>query len=128
MCRPSCAVACCTVLFLVIVARYAWAEQNPYLPKNISVTSIQAVPVQPTGRPILLTVVLGNTTDKPAYYWVGPTPYPTVTDVKATITDEAAQRLRQRYRDIFREQIAATVDSQEAVEDEIRSLFAVLSS
>jgi HEAT repeat protein len=87
MCRPSCAVACCTVLFLVIVARYAWAEQNPYLPKNISVASIQALPVQPTGRPILLTVVLGNTSDKPAYYWVGPTPYPTVTGVRATITD-----------------------------------------
>jgi HEAT repeat protein len=87
MCRPSCAVSCCTVLFLVTVARYAWAEQNPHLPKNISVASIQGDPVQPTGRPVLLTVVLGNTSDKPAYYWVGPTPYPTVNNVKATITD-----------------------------------------
>jgi RNA polymerase sigma-70 factor (ECF subfamily) len=41
---------------------------------------------------------------------------------------KAAQRLRQRYRDILREQIAATVDRPDEVEDEIRSLFAVLSA
>ena len=41
---------------------------------------------------------------------------------------KAAQRLRHRYRDILREQIAATVDGPDEVEDEIRSLFAVLSS
>ena len=41
---------------------------------------------------------------------------------------KAAQRLRQRYRELLRDQIAATVDGPEQVEDEIRALFAVLSS
>src|SRR5262249_12930044 len=41
---------------------------------------------------------------------------------------KAAQRLRQRYRELLREQIAATVDRPEQVDDEIRALFAVLSS
>jgi RNA polymerase sigma-70 factor (ECF subfamily) len=41
---------------------------------------------------------------------------------------KAAQRLRRRYREIFRERIAATVGSPEEIEDEIRALFAVLGS
>ncbi len=41
---------------------------------------------------------------------------------------KAAQRLRQRYAEVLREQIAATVDGAEAVEDEIRALFAALGS
>ena len=41
---------------------------------------------------------------------------------------KAAQRLRQRYRELLREQIAATVEGPEAVEEEIRELFAVLGS
>jgi RNA polymerase sigma-70 factor (ECF subfamily) len=41
---------------------------------------------------------------------------------------KAAQRLRQRYRAMLREQIAATVDQPDDVEGEIRSLFAVLRS
>jgi RNA polymerase sigma factor (sigma-70 family) len=41
---------------------------------------------------------------------------------------KAAQRLRRRYRDLLRDQIAATVNDPDEVDDEIRSLFAVLSS
>jgi RNA polymerase sigma-70 factor (ECF subfamily) len=39
---------------------------------------------------------------------------------------KAVQRLRERYRSLLREQIAATVDSSEAVDEEIRDLFAAL--
>jgi RNA polymerase sigma-70 factor (ECF subfamily) len=48
-------------------------------------------------------------------------------DMTESALKKAAQRLRQRYRDILREQIAATVGSPEEVADEIHSLFAVLS-
>jgi RNA polymerase sigma-70 factor (ECF subfamily) len=41
---------------------------------------------------------------------------------------KAAQRLRQRYRELLRRHIAETVADSEAVEDEIRELFAVLGS
>jgi RNA polymerase sigma-70 factor (ECF subfamily) len=41
---------------------------------------------------------------------------------------KAAQRLRQRYRAILRERIAETVADPGQVEDEIRTLFAVLAS
>jgi RNA polymerase sigma-70 factor (ECF subfamily) len=41
---------------------------------------------------------------------------------------KAAQRMRRRYRDILREQIAATLRDPGEVDDEIRALFAVLSS
>jgi RNA polymerase sigma-70 factor (ECF subfamily) len=41
---------------------------------------------------------------------------------------KAAQRLRQRYREILRERIAGTVDDPGEVDDEIRTLFVVLSS
>jgi RNA polymerase sigma-70 factor (ECF subfamily) len=41
---------------------------------------------------------------------------------------KASQRLRQRYRELLREQIAATVEGPEAVEEEIHELFAVLGS
>jgi RNA polymerase sigma-70 factor (ECF subfamily) len=40
----------------------------------------------------------------------------------------AAHRLRQRYRDRLREAIARTLDDPDAVDDEIRHLFAVLSA
>jgi RNA polymerase sigma factor (sigma-70 family) len=39
----------------------------------------------------------------------------------------AVHRLRHRYREVLREEIASTVDSPEAVEDEIRELFTALS-
>jgi RNA polymerase sigma-70 factor (ECF subfamily) len=39
----------------------------------------------------------------------------------------AAHRLRRRYRELLREQIAETVDRPEDVDDEIRDLFAALS-
>jgi RNA polymerase sigma-70 factor (ECF subfamily) len=39
---------------------------------------------------------------------------------------KAAQRLRQRYRAVLREQVAATVATPEQVDDEIRALFAAL--
>jgi hypothetical protein len=41
---------------------------------------------------------------------------------------KAAQRLRQRYRDLLRQHIAATVEGPEQVDAEIRTLFAVLGS
>ena len=40
----------------------------------------------------------------------------------------AAHRLRERYRELLRAEIAETVEKPEDVEDEIRSLFAVLGS
>jgi len=40
----------------------------------------------------------------------------------------AVHRLRQRYRDILRAEIAQTVAGPEEVEDEIRNLFAALSA
>jgi RNA polymerase sigma-70 factor (ECF subfamily) len=39
---------------------------------------------------------------------------------------KAAQRMRQRYRELLRERIAATVEGPEAVEEEVRELFAAL--
>jgi RNA polymerase sigma-70 factor (ECF subfamily) len=41
---------------------------------------------------------------------------------------KAAQRLKQRYREVLRAEIAATVDSPEQVDEEIRDLFAALPS
>jgi len=41
---------------------------------------------------------------------------------------KAAQRLRQRYAEALREQIAATLDTRESIEDEIRSLFTALGA
>jgi RNA polymerase sigma-70 factor (ECF subfamily) len=41
---------------------------------------------------------------------------------------KAAQRLRQRYGEVLREQIAATLDGPESIEDEIRSLFTALGA
>jgi RNA polymerase sigma-70 factor (ECF subfamily) len=41
---------------------------------------------------------------------------------------KAAERLRRRYRDILREQIAQTVETPEQIDDEIRALFAALAS
>jgi len=40
---------------------------------------------------------------------------------------QAASRLRKRYREILREEVSHTVTSAEEVDDEIRSLFQVLS-
>jgi RNA polymerase sigma-70 factor (ECF subfamily) len=39
----------------------------------------------------------------------------------------AASRLRTRYRELLKEEIAHTVSSAEEVEDEIRQLFAAVS-
>lgn len=41
---------------------------------------------------------------------------------------KAAQRLRQRYRAILREHIAATVEGPDLVDDEIRDLFSALAT
>jgi RNA polymerase sigma-70 factor (ECF subfamily) len=41
---------------------------------------------------------------------------------------KAAQRLRQRYRELLHEHVAATVDGPDAVEDEIRDLFLAVNS
>ncbi|HXJ55104.1 MAG TPA: sigma-70 family RNA polymerase sigma factor [Verrucomicrobiae bacterium] len=45
------------------------------------------------------------------------------TNVKVTV-----HRLRRRYRELLREEVATTVDSPEKIDDEIRHLFATLSS
>ena len=39
----------------------------------------------------------------------------------------AAHRLRRRFRELVREEIAATVDDASEVEDEVRRLFAALA-
>lgn len=39
----------------------------------------------------------------------------------------AAHRLRQRYRELLREEIAQTVATPEEIDDELRNLLAVLS-
>jgi RNA polymerase sigma-70 factor (ECF subfamily) len=41
---------------------------------------------------------------------------------------QAASRLRKRYRELLRAEVAATVEGPEAVDDEIRSLFGILGS
>jgi RNA polymerase sigma-70 factor (ECF subfamily) len=41
---------------------------------------------------------------------------------------KAVSRMRRRYRELLREEIVQTVSSQEEVDDEIRNLFATLSS
>ena len=41
---------------------------------------------------------------------------------------KAAQRLRQRYREVLRKLVAETVDEPGQVDDEIRALFAILAS
>jgi RNA polymerase sigma-70 factor (ECF subfamily) len=41
---------------------------------------------------------------------------------------KAAQRLKQRYREVLCDEIAATVDGPERVDEEIRDLFAALAS
>jgi RNA polymerase sigma-70 factor (ECF subfamily) len=40
----------------------------------------------------------------------------------------AVHRLRQRYRDLLREEIARTVDDPAEIDEEIRQLFAALGS
>jgi RNA polymerase sigma-70 factor (ECF subfamily) len=59
---------------------------------------------------------------------------PSYRDLAATLnTSEgaikvAAHRLRRRYRELLREQIAETVEQEEDVDDEIRDLFAALAA
>jgi len=40
----------------------------------------------------------------------------------------AVHRMRQRYRELLREEIAHTVEGPEQIDEEIRQLFAALSS
>jgi RNA polymerase sigma factor (sigma-70 family) len=59
------------------------------------------------------------------------TPY-AETGVRLGLKEDAvkqnAHRLRRRYRELFREEIAQTVDGPSQVEDELKHLFAVLST
>jgi RNA polymerase sigma-70 factor (ECF subfamily) len=48
-------------------------------------------------------------------------------DMTPDAARQAAHRLRNRYRDILREEVASTLANPAEVEDEIRSLFAALS-
>jgi RNA polymerase sigma-70 factor (ECF subfamily) len=47
-------------------------------------------------------------------------------DLTEAAVKKAAQRLKQRYRELLRAEIAVTVDGPEEVEEEIRDLFAAL--
>jgi RNA polymerase sigma factor (sigma-70 family) len=49
-------------------------------------------------------------------------------DMTAGAVKVAVHRLRRRYRDLLREEIARTVDTPDHIEDEIRQLFSVLDS
>jgi DNA-directed RNA polymerase specialized sigma24 family protein len=60
--------------------------------------------------------------DAEAYAGIGPALGMTELALK-----KAAQRIRDRFRDLLREQIAATVDAPESIDDEIRTLFQALA-
>jgi RNA polymerase sigma-70 factor (ECF subfamily) len=47
--------------------------------------------------------------------------------LKEDAVKQAARRMRRRYRELFREEIAQTVAGPGEVEDESKQLFAVLS-
>ena len=47
-------------------------------------------------------------------------------DISEEAARGAAQRLRRRYRELLREEVARTIDDPSGVEDEIRALFAAL--
>ena len=49
-------------------------------------------------------------------------------DLKEDAVKQAVHRMRRRYRELFREQIAQTVAGPGEVEDELKHLFAVLST
>jgi RNA polymerase sigma-70 factor (ECF subfamily) len=49
-------------------------------------------------------------------------------EMSAEAVRQAASRLRKRYRELLRAEVAATVEGPEAVDDEIRSLFGILGS
>jgi RNA polymerase sigma-70 factor (ECF subfamily) len=49
-------------------------------------------------------------------------------DLSEDSVKKAAQRLRQRYREVLRALVAETVDEPSEVNDEIRELFAILAS
>ena len=40
----------------------------------------------------------------------------------------AVHRLRERYRELFREEVASTVEAPSEINDEVRHLFSVLTS
>ena len=49
-------------------------------------------------------------------------------DSSEAANKSGVHRLRQRYRQLLREEIAGTVDEGTAVDDELRHLFAILSA
>jgi RNA polymerase sigma factor (sigma-70 family) len=69
----------------------------------------------------LLKVILTGAEGTASYVQIGAALGMTEGAVK-----KAAQRLRRRYREILRERIAETVEDPGQVEDEIRTLFAIL--
>ena len=71
----------------------------------------------------LLKHVLLDGTEALSYAQIG-----IVLDMTADAVRKAAQRLRQRYRGVLREHIADTVDGPDGIDEEIRDLFAALSS
>jgi RNA polymerase sigma-70 factor (ECF subfamily) len=49
-------------------------------------------------------------------------------EMSAEAVRQAASRLRKRYRELLRAEVAATVEGPETVDDEIRTLFGILGS
>jgi RNA polymerase sigma-70 factor (ECF subfamily) len=70
----------------------------------------------------LLKSVLTGGKDTLTYSQIGAT-----LGMKVDAVRKAAQRLRQRYRELLRQNIADTVDATDRVDDEIRDLFAALA-
>jgi RNA polymerase sigma-70 factor (ECF subfamily) len=70
-----------------------------------------------------LKVVLTGAASAAPYAWIGAELGMTEDAVK-----KAAQRLRRRYREVLRGLVAETVDEPGQVDDEIRTLFAILAS
>jgi RNA polymerase sigma-70 factor (ECF subfamily) len=60
--------------------------------------------------------------DSPTYVELG-----TRLGMKEDAVKQAVHRMRRRYRELFREEIAQTVDGPGEVDDELKHLFAVLS-
>lgn len=48
-------------------------------------------------------------------------------DTTEAAAKQAASRMRRRYRELLRQEIAETVETNEEIDDEIRDLFAILS-
>lgn len=60
---------------------------DPSPVRGLSITEIKAKSPQPAGRPILIQLVLTNTSKEPAFLWAGPTTYQSMNGVTVRITN-----------------------------------------